>query len=37
MIPERYYDQEYDIEISELPDPVLEVATDVNVPGNRWV
>ena len=33
-IPERYYDQEYDIEIFELPDPVLEVATSVNFPGD---
>ena len=34
IIPEQYYDQEYDIEIFELPDPVLEVAKAVNVPGN---
>ena len=34
MIPERYYHQEYGIEILELPDPILEVATYVNVPGN---
>ena len=34
MIPERYYDKEYDIEIFELPDTVLEVATAVNVPGD---
>ena len=32
-IPERYYEQEYDIENFELPDPFLEVATAVNVPG----
>ena len=31
-IPEWYYDQEYDSEIFELHDPVLEVATAVNVP-----
>ena len=34
MIPEQYYDQEYDIEIFELTDPVLEVATAVNAPGD---
>ena len=34
MITERYYDQEYYSEIIELPDPVLEVATAVNVPGD---
>ena len=33
-IPERCYNKEYDIESFELPDPVLEVATAVNVPGN---
>ena len=33
-ITERYYDQEHDSEIFELPDPVLEVATAVNVPGD---
>ena len=33
-IPERYYDQYFDIEIFELPDLVLEVATAVNVPGD---
>ena len=31
-IPKQYYDQEYDSEIFELPDPVLEVAIAVNVP-----
>ena len=34
MITEQYYDPEHDSEIYELPDPVLEVATAVNVPGN---
>ena len=33
-ITERYYDPEYDSEIFDYPDPVLEVATDVNVPGD---
>ena len=32
-ISERYYDPDYNSEIFELPDPVLEVATAVNVSG----
>ena len=34
MIPERYYNPEYDSEIFELPDSVLELDTAVNVPGD---
>ena len=37
MIPERYYDPEYYSEIFELPDPVLEVATAVHVPGDEEI
>ena len=33
-IPERYYYQDYDIEIFQLPDPVVEVDTAVNVLGD---
>ena len=34
MIPEWYYDPEYDSEIFNLPDTVSEVATAINVPGD---
>ena len=34
-IPERFYNPEYFSEIFELYDPVLEVATSVNVTGNE--
>ena len=33
-IPEWYYNPEYDSEIFEFPDPVLEVATTINIPDS---